>query len=248
VAQVWSVRQDGFAVIEHNAALSQAIIDDVIEWDVGSWSQALVLWDRVLRGRAVPQTVLEIGSRHGGLSLYFAIKGYSVVCSDIGGPAAEAAALHDRYGVGASVTYADVDVTAIPYPEATFDIVAFKSVLGAIRVEPVLDAQRLAVREIHRVLKPGGLLLFAENLAASPLHVWLRGRFTQWGARWQYPTAAELRSLLNGFASAELETVGFLAALGRTERQRRTLHKIDRAILPVIPSNYRYVGYGWAKR
>ena len=231
-----------------NAALGHALINDVIEWDVDSWSQALVLWDQVLQSRAAPQTVLEIGSRHGGLSLYFAIKGYRVVCSDIGGPAADAAALHDRYAVGSSITYADVDVTAIPYPDATFDIVAFKSVLGAIRVQTALDPPRAAMLEIHRVLKPGGLLLFAENLAASPLHGWLRGRFTRWGVNWQYPTAAELRSLLDGFASAELETTGFLAALGRSERQRHTLHKVDRAILPLIPWDYRYIGYGWARR
>jgi ubiquinone/menaquinone biosynthesis C-methylase UbiE len=228
--------------------LSKATIADIIEWDVGSWSRALFLWDQALVDRVAPQRVLEIGSRRGGLTLYFALKGYRVVCSDLGGPSPQAAALHDRYGISGRVEYGDVDVTAIPYPDASFDIVAYKSVLGAIRIEPPLQAQRAAIREIYRVLKPGGLVLFAENLAASPLHRWLRRRLTRWGARWQYPTAAELRSLLDRFACVELRTFGFLAALGRSEGQRRTLHRLDRAIMPLVPTGYRYIGYGWARR
>jgi len=225
--------------------LPPSVLDDILEWDVASWSRALRFWER-RTGDLAGQRVLELGARRGGLSLYFALRGAEVICSDLDGPAPEARALHERHRVAERVRYEALDATAIALPPAGVDVVAFKSVLGGVGSHDAFDRQRRAVSEIHRVLKPGGVLLFAENLRATRLHGWLRRRFTDWGERWRYPTLDEMDRLLAPFARVERETFGFCATLGRSEGQRRALHAVDRLVDPCLGSRHKTIVYGCA--
>src|SRR4051812_23723232 len=101
-----------------------------VQWDVRNWSRALNLWT----GTCAPSIfsgadVLDIGSRDGGLSLWFADLGASkVVCSDLRGPSAEARKLHAQAGVIDRIEYSSIDATDIGV-QGSFDVVAFKSVL-----------------------------------------------------------------------------------------------------------------------
>ena len=200
---------------------------DICDWDVSTWAPAITFWqERIeLQGRRC----LELGARLGGLSLWLALNKANVLCSDLWG-SDRAAPLHQRYNV--EVAYEDIDATQIPYA-AAFDIVVFKSMLGALQT---FDRQRLAIEQIYKALKPGGALLFAENLAGSPMHGLLRRYLRQWATTWRYVSLHEMGDLLRPFSSVEFRTAG---VVGRS---------VDRVIRHLCPPAWRYVIYGVAIR
>jgi SAM-dependent methyltransferase len=213
---------------------------DVFQWDVATWSRALPLWLRWWPDRAL-SNALAIGEREGGLSLWLASRGSQVLCTDIGPLPPGARALHERYGVIASIEYGIQDVTAITLPDASVDVVVFKSVIGALGTR---ERQAVALREIHRVLRPGGVLLFAENLSGTWLHAALRRRFVRWEHYWRYLRWPDDRELFALFDRTEFRTTGLLHNLGRSEGQRSMLAVIDRALCALVPTSWRTVLYG----
>lgn len=224
-------------------------ISDIMEWDVKSWSPSLDFWSRESSLNMSGINGLEVGSRNGGLSLWLARQGCHVVCSDVNGPTDKARELHTRYGLSGLVEYSNIDATNIPYEDNYFDVVVFKSVLGSIGGNNNKGAQIKAVDEIYRVLKPGGELLFAENLSASPMHRVLRERFVKWGRTWRYVSVDEVGEFLKRFSSVKYFTTGFLAALGRSEGQRNILCTVDKILAnKVVPSRWRYIIVGIAKK
>ena len=100
------------------------------------------------------------------------------------------------------ISYAAVDAFNIPYPENHFDVVACKSVIGGLvlqRKRPetrTLKNQRLAVEEIRRVLKPGGIFLGAENLTGTKIHQFLRRMKYGPELGWRYLRTTEIQWLL----------------------------------------------------
>ncbi len=219
-------------------------LDLYFQWEVRSWSRAFPLWHRTLA--AIPKErcwALALGERDGGLSLMLADHGFTTVCSDLHGPTDRAKALHRTFGRDEAITYEAIDATAIPKPDASFDVVVFKSMIGALGSK---EKQALAIREMHRVLRPGGVLLFAENLHGSPLHMWLRKRFVAWDHYWRYLDPVKDRDLFAPFAHLEDHTTGVVANLGRSEGQRDLLARFDALIRPLIPPTQRTIWYGVA--
>lgn len=230
------------------APISQPRIEEIIEWDVANWSRALPFWTEHSALVITKQSrALELGARHGGVSLWLASLGFNVVCSDIGYPAATARALHDAHGLQSRVTYERADATDISI-DGPFDVVCFKSVLGAVG-KGGIECQRRAIAEMHRVLKPGGEVWFAENLRASPIHRILRRRFVPWGDSWRYLTISELKEMFGQFRALKMITIGFCAAFGRTENQRRILSVLDKPPLThLVPPGWRYIAIGVARK
>jgi SAM-dependent methyltransferase len=221
---------------------------EIVEWDVENWSVALDYWQRHSALTLSTCTALEIGSRHGGLSLWLALSGATVVCSDLNGPSDAAVRKHDRYGVSKSIRYERVDALNLPYADA-FDLLVFKSVLGGIGHNGERERQRQAVQEMYKALKPGGELWFAENLVGSPVHSVLRDLFIDWAPRWRYISMGELADFLDPFASVTCRTFGVLGAFGRSERQRTILGRIDKLILnALVPAGWRYIAVGVARK
>jgi SAM-dependent methyltransferase len=191
---------------------------------------------------------LELGSRNGGLSLWMAFQGARVICSDVERPPEAAARLHQSRGVSRLIQYEAIDATRIPYT-SRFDVVLFKSMLGAIGRLGNKQLQSEAIREMHRSLKPGGELFFAENLVGSPAHQFFRRKFVKWGTTWRYVTVAEMQEFLSPFSSVQYRTVGFVGAFGRSELQRNALAVLDRTILTqIIPETWRYIVVGVARK
>jgi SAM-dependent methyltransferase len=218
------------------------------EWDVATWSQALDLWNKHVDGQLRGARALEVGGRNGGLSLWLAEQGANVVCSDLGGPSEKARALHKAHGVDHLVTYLDLDATVMTF-DAEFDIVVFKSVLGGIGAVGGAEAQGEAMRRIAKALRPGGLLLFAENLHGLSLLRILRRRYVEWGGRWRYVSITELDCWVTHFQSFDRSAMGTLALLGRTERQREILGHLDRRVLDRFGGDQsRYVAVGVARK
>lgn len=225
--------------------MTKDLTNEILQWDVKSWSEALSYWERNVDWSKV-QNGLELGGREGGLSLWMALKGMTVICSDLENVKQSAEKLHVQYKVSDRIRYQDIDATQIPY-ENHFDIIVFKSILGGIGRDDNFAIQKKVIDEIYKALKPGGKLLFAENLIASPIHRKLRKRFTNWGESWRYLSIEEMNVLLSGFSSYEMKMTGISATFGRTEAQRNFLSRIDEIVLNRIsPDKWKYICYGVA--
>jgi SAM-dependent methyltransferase len=221
---------------------------DFVVWDVCNWSAALAFWRAHSAQDLSGGTALELGARHGGLSLWLALQGARVVHSDVTVPTQRALATHTAAGVAERISYQIIDATRIPYA-ASLDVVVFKSVLGAVGARHGAAGQAAALSQIHQALRPGGELFFAENLVASPAHRFLRRRFVSWGARWRYTSVDEMLAFLEPFTEVRYCTIGFAGAFGRTGRQRAVLGRVDRLLLDrLVPARWRYIMIGVAQK
>jgi hypothetical protein len=221
--------------------------ESIFEWDVWNWSKALPFWERHLPSNWKGITVLEIGARRGGISLWLASHGAQVVCSDLENPRRIAQPYHDQFSFAGSIRYEAVDALNIRKTDF-YDLIVFKSVMGGVSRHDC-DKKKLAmVRGIFCALKPGGKLLFAENLTASPLHSLTRRLFLPWGAEWNYLRLDELEEHFADFRNFEFATSGFLGAFGRSESLRKILGKVDDSVEQLIPKRWHYIVYGMAER
>lgn len=243
------------ASLFERSQLPDSTLKDIVEWDIQTWSRALDFWAPVLRAKHPDLTrVLTVGERNGGLSLWFALQGYRVTCSDYGGPTPQARALHERYGVSDRITYADVNIFACPYPELSFDIVACKSVIGGLklvktdRATRTLNNQSMAVGEIHRILTDGGYFLGAENLAGSRFHQLARGLIKQGRLGWRHLTIGEIGRLFSSFAQVEQQTYGFLGSRLTRFALGWLTATFDSLFCPFLPPQWHYVSFIRARK
>ena len=227
--------------------MNKETLKDVVQWDIRAWKKAIKYWDNNVDWKNV-ENALELGSREGGLSLWMAQKGVSTVCSDYTNSEKSAAPLHKKYNVSSKITYQDIDATNIPY-ENHFDIIVFKSIIGGIGKDDNIEIQKKVFEEIYKALKPGGQLLFAENLTSTKLHQEMRYRFNKWGDYWRYISLSELKDFLKPFLSYKIKTTGVLGTFGRTEKQKEILTRIDEVFFNhVFPSKWHYIGFGITKK
>jgi len=129
---------------------------------------------RFLSGAVAPgQRILEIGSGRGALLRHLLRQGLSVQGVEIN----EDRIVESRRLYG-DLPIAKVDGTALPFPDAAFDVVLSFDVFEHIRES---DAH---VREVRRVLAPGGrYLLQTPNKWTNTVFETLRWRsFTSWRA------------------------------------------------------------------
>lgn len=223
------------------------LMTDVVGWDVGTWSTAVRFWDRFVEPMSRPLDVLEVGAGPGGPSLWLALQGHRVVCSNLDHTETLARPLHERYGVDDRVEYRDLDVANLPY-ENHFDLIVFKSVLGGIP-HGGRELQREALQQVRTALKPGGRLIFAENLRGTPLHRLARSvAYRRRGVpKWQYLRLRDFRAFLRDYRDVKLAVTGVLALFGGSEAQRRSLARADvRFWNRAVPASWHYVVYGTA--
>lgn len=221
---------------------------DILQWDVANWATAIRYWDKNVVWQKV-ETCLEIGGRQGGLSLWLALKDKKVISSDFEKSKLNAEPLHKKYKLENKIHYQDINALDIPY-ENHFDVIVFKSVVGGIarNYPDGKQIQQQVFDQIYKALKPGGKLLFAENLEASPLHKFFRKKFNNW-VSWRYVTIAECKEFLQKFSSVELKSTGVLGGFGRTENQKKLLSIVDKALLNhITPKNWKYIVYGIAEK
>ena len=216
---------------------------EILQWDVETWFKVLQYWERKLNFYIV-ENALEIGGREGGVSLWLATRGISVVCSDIRDCSDSAFKLHSKFEYSGSIKYSILDARAMEQ-ENYYDLIIFKSVIGGVGYNNDFESQRIAFQNIHRALKPGGILLFAENLKASIFHRFFRSLFISWGNKWRYIDTNEINLFLSVFSYREINYTGFLAAFGRNENQRRIFAKMDNLVMNrLLPNRWKYVCFG----
>ncbi len=225
-----------------------AALKEFVEWDVSNWGRALDYWESNTALTLRHSKALEIGGRHGGLSLWLAQKQVNVTCSDLEGPSDQAKEKHKNSDHLLPIEYASINALDIPFKDH-FDIVLFKSVLGSVGRSGNKADQAKAIQEMHGSLKSGGELWFAENLVASPMHRFLRKKFVPWGEGWRYIEVSEMMSFLSAFSKVRYVAVGFLGALGRSEQQRKVLGNLDKAIVDkLVPEAWKYIMIGVATK
>ncbi|MDG1334321.1 MAG: class I SAM-dependent methyltransferase [Crocinitomicaceae bacterium] len=212
-------------------------LTDFVQWDVQNWGKAISFWqpyiEQVSNGKAA-----AFGEREGGLSLWLALNDFDVECSDYDVFKSTPLVIHEKHQVSDRISYSQQDITSISFPDNSFDFVLFKSVIGTLATK---ERQQQALDELHRILKPGGYLLFAENTEGTALHRYARKKFTNWGNRWRYLKWKETDEMLSSYSKIEKKSIGFFATFGRSEGQRRFLSKIDRVFAPIVPKSWRYI-------
>ena len=223
-------------------------LEEIIEWDIKTWSQALKIWEDGIHHYNLSMDYgLEIGANRGGLSLFFADKYNSkIICSDYMYPE-KAVSHHSKFPTLKNrISYKQVDGTKILFPDNEFDFVTLKSVLGGIGANNEFKRIEQSISEIYRVLKPRGAFLFSENLTGTILHQWARKTFIPWGNRWRYISIDELKSLLCEFDKVQLQNVGFLAAFFPGSKNFKNLAASADNQLKFIPETWKYVSIGIA--
>jgi SAM-dependent methyltransferase len=213
------------------------IIQDSIYWDIVNWSKAIEFWDNFLKHIPNNARAIELGcGANGGLSLWLASKGYDVVCSGYNEISETTKNIHNKYNLAKKIEYRIVDALAIPYKEY-FDVVCFKSILGGIVRDNDQQIAEKVISEIYKALKPGGALLFSENLTASKFHRLLRTKYGALKNKWRYFTIAEMEYLLKNYSSFNYKTFGFIGCFGRNEKQKQLLGQIDSFVFDKILSD-----------
>ncbi len=218
------------------------LIKAITEWDIKNWWRAIKFWEDTHQFNNMEgKKVLDIGGRNGGLSLYWALKGAEVTCSDISESSLEIAKkLHKKYGLDKEIHYEIIDATKIPY-EGAFDIICFKSVLGGVGYDDNFASQKQMIDNIYKALSRNGKLCFCENLTASPMHQYARKKFTNWGSRWRYINYEEIAILTSKFSKVETESFGFLGVFGRTQWLSTILGGMDSFIDRWVKTEHRYI-------
>lgn len=236
------------------------LLADVFRWDVANWSRHVGIWEgaiqKVKGGYPVTTSKrplgLEIGADWGGgLALWMALHGIDVVAShyDPKGWAGsdtsyldEATRVLAGYGVAERVRFQQLDIFHMSDADA-YDVIMIKSVLGGLGD---VERQQRAVERLHAALRPGGVLLFAENVRGTPLHAAFRA--LKRGRSWYYPRLQETRAIFSPFRDVTYRTTGVLAAFGLREAQRRWLGRADGVLSRFTPPNWHYVCIGYATK
>ena len=233
---------------EENPTLNRPTCKDYLQWDIFIWGKALNCWTQILKEKKITQGLaLEIGSKDGGLSLYLASEfDFKVICSDIDGPTEKAKELHKKYSADSNIEYRKVDALNLQFENNIFDVVIFKSVLGSIGKNNNFELQQRAISELYRVLKPKGILLFAENAKASFLHTYFRKKFRKWASYWRYVTFNEMIDMLSAFSFQDVHSSGFLSAFFLNDTIKRFFFPLDNTLENLISRKFRYVIYGYA--
>ena len=146
-------------------------------------------------------TLLDVGSADSLLPLKLAERGYKVHALDT----------RKYWGHHANLVFVQGDIVSTSFPDGSFDCVTAVSTIEHIGLglygDPIHeDADAKAIREISRILRPGGRLIlttpFAAEFSLAPYA----------GGVERYYDSATLQTLLEGFRVQEQE---FFAARSR---------------------------------
>ena len=193
--------------------------------------------------------VLEYGCGTGWITTQLARRGAAVSVFDISPTAmAQTSAALDAAGVRERCDLAVMPGEHLSYPDNTFDVAVGFAILHHLDMD-------LALRELHRVLKPGGRAFFAEPIASNPLIRLYRRLTPKFRTADEVPIdLAPFAGRLGRFSRFEhheqllLATAAlvccYIPGLTRLAAPlQRALMRVDDAILRVVPSAGRWAWY-----
>lgn len=137
--------------------------ETVLDYARASLSVGLWRSEFTLLSEHVPKEahILELGTGAGRVAAGMALAGWArLVATDFSPEMIEAAqAVVEQLGVAERVTCEVADATALPYPDGAFDAAVFA--FNGLFMIPGEGRREIALREIARVLKPGGIFIFS---------------------------------------------------------------------------------------
>ena len=155
--------------------------------------------------------VLDCGCGMGNLSVYLAMKGVYVKGFDISSEMLKIARANEKKNdINGKCSFLCCTFEDLPYRDISFDLAVGAYVLHHVNIER-------AVRELHRVLKPGGRAVFTETWGKNPLLLlarkYLAGRFgiAKYGTKYEHPiTTGDIQKMRKIFSQVDLEFPEFI--------------------------------------
>lgn len=227
-------------------------IQDIIRWDVLNWSELMDHWMSILEQLPRNSKVLAIGEREGGLSLWLALMGFDVVCTDITDVSSTAGSLHARYNVADKITYKTLDIVNDEWPAQQFDLIIAKSIIGGLKAQRNnaatrnREVQQKAVHNIYSLLKPGGYFLSAENMSGNMLTRLLRGKSANKG--WLHLEYAGIPTLFAPFSLVQIKTFGILPTFFPGKPVNAAMYLLNKYVLSFLPAGSRYIAFVAARK
>lgn len=228
-------------------------MNDIIEWDVLNWSVALKIWQPILDKLPRHSKVLAIGERNGGLSLWLALQGFKVVCTDRQGITDKAKEMHSWYGVADKIQYASLDIVNDFVIPDQYDIIIMKSVLGGLK-ETYNDShtrtdntRQKAVTNIYNMLKPDALLLTADNLLGSSLMQSVRARAGKTD-NWHYFSINDIKILLANFSSTDIYSFGIIPTRLPVPILNTATFVLNVFLKRLLPQTFNYISISVARK
>lgn len=231
----------------------QLPIDEIIEWDVLNWSQLIKYWQPVLEDLPRSSKILAVGERNGGLSLWLALLGFDVVCTDLKETTEQAIQLHKKYNVAHKIQYRTLDLVNVEEQPEQYDVVIAKSVIGGLKAIKSKSAtrsfavQKNAVQSIHRLLKPGGYFFSAENLQGGVL-VRKAREMRKKDKGWRHLSFEELHELYAAYTLVQTKTFGILPTFFSRRLYNNVMYFINRYLLFFMPRSSRYIAFTMAQK
>jgi SAM-dependent methyltransferase len=117
-------------------------------------------------GEVAGLRVLDLGCGHGMAAVVLARRGARITALDLSaGYLAEAA--RRALANGVDMTLVQADGERLPFADGTFQLIWGNAILHHLDL-------KIALREVRRVLQPGGIAVFCEPWGANPLLAWAR--------------------------------------------------------------------------
>lgn len=194
--------------IAHGRFLAKRGAGEVWNWESPAGKLRWARRVKMLSGHLRPEmTVLELGCGTGYFTSELVRSGAEIVAIDVSPDLLQLArAQHSA----PNVRYELQNAYAMSYPDASFHSVVGSSVLHHLEIQP-------ALREIHRVLKPSGTIVFTEpnmlnpQIAVQKNVPWIKrklGDSPDETAFFRWPLRRSLEE--NGFREIRIEPFDFL--------------------------------------
>jgi ubiquinone/menaquinone biosynthesis C-methylase UbiE len=165
------------------------------------------LYGRRVREEARSRRVLEYGCGTGSLAFGLTAQARQVIGIDISEVAIAQARRAARLRGLKNVEFAVDNAEAMQLPDKHVDVVVGSGIVHHLDIPKSMS-------EVRRVLRDGGIAIFAEPLAHNPALNWYRQRTPELRSADEHPlTVADLRGMARGFSSAKVTYFGLVAPI-----------------------------------
>jgi ubiquinone/menaquinone biosynthesis C-methylase UbiE len=165
------------------------------------------LYGRRVREEARNRRVLEYGCGTGSLAFGLTARARQVIGIDISEVAIAQARRAARLRGLKNVEFAVDNAEAMQLPDKHVDVVVGSGIVHHLDIPKSMS-------EVRRVLRDGGIAIFAEPLAHNPALNWYRQRTPELRSADEHPlTVADLRGMARGFSSAKVTYFGLVAPI-----------------------------------